>query len=724
MVWNVRNELNTYIDLEGLHPTTLRILGLKGESIGSSIRLETLSRATLTGSGTIYTGPLGAAFWTCASPSIKVVVLPENVEYTERETIDDWSYFQVTDEVTAKKLVARKSPPTRGVLVAPYNEAKALAAQLRTLVETAEPLGTVEKVILHDDSALDGHELVALDWEWQRSNYDPLGLAISNADSNWYVPTRTRDEVFYTVEVARERFSQALRDGLPAVFHNGRADIGTQYDSDPIELFGKPIDDTLLMGYLADPYSEDLGLKTLTTKYLNRHAIPYPGDVENLPLDEAAQYAAGSDTRNTYDLRRVLVSELIRTKQWKLYTDIERPLVPVVASMEKLGVYVDMERVLNAYRNYTTIEAGIRSFYQESGYKIRHKPSSDSAEFTRYITDVLGHSPGDLDQRTLSGYTNGEIDLALYYRQTRTRRNNFLKRLIKEWVLAGRPDTFCLHPRYNQAGSAKRGEGFGRAPRTGRFSSSNPNFQQQPRDLRYIYIAPPKHKWFKYDYKQLELRLAANLSGDKNLTSDLLTGDPHGVFQQYIQQTTGAHIERPVAKTANFEKLYFGGDAQLVRVLQKERVFIDLRLAHTIGRAHASRYGQYYEYGNGVIQAARSNDDGVGMVRTKYNRLRAIPEISSSDPSVRQHGERAAVNHTVQGLAADLVKMVMSMLVPVMNKYGAHMAIQVHDEIDGWVPNSVDLEAFDREVRDCMQSLIVGVVPLEVDGGIYDSWAG
>ena len=716
--------MNTYIDLEGLHPTTVKILGLHGQEISGDTRLSTLASATKNGNALVVTGPLGVKFWMCASPSIKVVIIPENVEYTERETIDDWSYFQVTDETTAKKLVARKSPPTRGALVAPYYKAKALAAQLRALVETAEPLGEIEKVILHDDSALDRHELVALDWEWQRSNYDPLGLAISNADSNWYVPTRTRDKVFHTVEIARERFSQALRDGLPVVFHNGRADIGTQYDSDPIELFGKPIDDTLLMGYLADPYSEDLGLKTLTTKYLNRHAIPYPGDVELLPLETAAQYAAGSDTRNTYDLRRVLVSELIRTKQWKLYTDIERPLVPVVASMEKLGVYVDMERVLEAYKSYATIEAGIIGHYRDRGYRIRHKPSSDSAEYTRYITDTLGHAPGDLDQRTLSGYTNGEIDLALYHRQTRTRRNNFLKRLIREWVLAGRPSTFTIHPRYNQAGSAKRGEGFGRAPRTGRFSSSNPNFQQQPRDLRYIYIAPPNCKWFKYDYKQLELRLAANLSGDKNLINDLLTGDPHGVFQRYIYETTGQNIQRPVAKTANFEKLYFGGDAQLVRVLQKERVFIDLRLAHVIGRAHASRYGQYYEYGNGVIQAARTNDDGVGMVRTKYNRLRAIPEISSSDPTVRQHGERAAVNHTIQGYAADLVKLVMGMLVPVMNKYGAHMAIQVHDEIDGWVPNTVDTVAFDKDVRDCMQSLQVGTVPLLVEGGIYDSWAG
>jgi DNA polymerase I len=394
--------------------------------------------------------------------------------------------------------------------------------------------------------------------------------------------------------------------------------------------------------------------------------------------------------------------------------------VPVVASMEKFGVTVDITKVIKAYVDYSTIEAGLISHFKSTGFNVR----SDS-DTRRLLTHELGFDPGTLDQRVLSGYKEGIIDLVLYYRQSKTRRNNFLKKIIRGWVLAGRPDAFSIYPRYNQAGRAA-GSGFIRAPRTGRFSSSNPNFQQQPRDLRNIYIAPKGHKWFKYDYSQLELRLAANLSRDKNLISDLLTGDPHGVFRQYIFDTTGKYIERPTAKTANFEKLYFGGDAQLVRILQKVRVFIDLSLARTIGRAHESRYGQYYEYGEGVIQQSRSlyNSDGQAMVRTELGRLRSIPEMLSADTSVRQHGERAAVNTKVQGWAADLVKKVMGMLVPIMNKYDAHLAIQVHDEIDGIVPSNVDLKAFDKEVKECMQSLIVGPVPLLVEGGIGASWDG
>ena len=713
----------TYIDLDGLSTLpqeSLSILKLEGEIIGTHLRTQILSRAAISGSASIVTGAIGAAFWSCAHSSINIYIVPDGVEYKERLPIDEWAAYQVANEATAKKLIARKSPPTRGALVEPYAKAQALATHLRTLVETAEPLGQQVKVEIDDGAFLSTTEYLALDWEWQRSNRAPVGLAGSNASSNYYMPIRSQDGVLLDADEARRKFSSALRNNLSCVFHNGRADIGTQYDGDPIELFGAPIDDTLLMGYLADPDSADLGLKTLTAKYLNRHATPYPGDVEELSVAEAAQYAAGSDTRNTYDLRRVLASELIRTKQWKLYTDIERPLVPVVASMEKYGVPVDITKVIKAYLDYSTVEAGLNRHYRERGFDLR-----DAASTRALLKLELGFDPGTLDQRVLSGYKDGIIDLVLYYRQSRTRRNNFLKRILQEWTQTGRPQEHRIFPRYNQAGR-ESGVSFARAPRTGRFSSSNPNFQQQPRDLREIYIPPLGQRWWKYDYSQLELRLAANLSNDPNLIADLLGGDPHGVFQNYIYETTGHRILRPVAKTANFEKLYFGGDAQFVRVLQKDRVFIDIGLARAIGRAHESRYSAYYDYGNSVIWHARShnNADGMGMVRTKEGRLRSVQEILSADPTVRQHGERAAVNHTVQGYAADLMKKMMSMLVPVLNRYGAHLAITVHDELCGFVPIESDMVSFDKEMRDCMQSLNVGPVGLIVEGGIGDSWAG
>lgn len=507
---------------------------------------------------------------------------------------------------------------------------------------------------------------------------------------------------------------------MPTVFHNGRADIGTQYDGDPIELFGKPIDDTLVMAYLVDPNSSDLGLKTLTPRYLKRRAIPYPGEVEDLPLSLAGEYAAASDTRNTYDLRKVLVAKLIEMNQWDVYTKIERPLVPIVASMEKYGVPVDMPKVIQKYKEHVQLESSLISTFDSMGYRVKHNRKADSG-LREYIRDTLGFDPGDMDQRTLSGYPQGEIDLVLFFKRTRTRRNNFLRSLIKQWARAGFPTEFRIFPQYNQAG-IDQGEGlFGLAPRTGRFSSSSPNFQQQPRDLRDIYIPPIGYKWWKYDYSQLELRIAANLSGDKNLIEDLLTGDPHGNFRQYILETTGRDPGRPTAKTANFEKLYFGGDGQLVRVLQKERVFIDRGLARAIGQAHASRYSGHYTFAEREIQTARRKG---GVFFTPSGRQRRISEIYSTDTEARQHGERAGVNHIIQGYAADIVKLVMAKLVPVMNQYGAHMAITVHDELDGWVPESVDLVQFDKDVRAVMESINIGPVPLLVDGSVRNSWAG
>lgn len=694
-----------------------RIMGVDGERIkDDDSRLNYLALASKGLVGTVITGPLGANFWLRASNSVDIRICPDGSLLKERETSSfKWACHQ---DSNGKALLARKSPPTRGRLLEPWQRAVKLASTLDQLIDIIPTPKT--KAIIDDFSCLEVDDYVSMDWEWNIHTKHPIGYAQSSATSDWYVPVRAQGQVFRTAHESRRKWSSALRRGMPCVFHNGRADLGTQYDSDPIELFGKPIDDTLLMAFLVNPDADDLGLKTLTAKYLGRRAIPYPGDVEALTIDLAADYAACSDTRNTYDLRRILTDKLIETNQWNLYRDVERPLVPVVASMEKYGVPVDIKKVIAKYKEHVTLESSFISLYKSQGYNVRHSRKGDSRLRT-YVTDILGFDPGDMDQRTLSGYPHGEIDLVLYFTRLRTRRNNFLKSIVKTWAEQGFPDEVRVYPQYNQAGKQGDAATFGRAPRTGRFSSSGPNFQQQPRDLRDIYIPPKGYKWWKYDYSQLELRLAANLSGDKNLVSDLLSGDPHGQFRQYIKDITGIDPGRPTSKTANFEKLYFGGDGQLVRVLQKERVFIGRELAREIGRAHSSRYSRYYDYARDVVGNARANN---GQVRTVYGRLRTNKEVYSPDTAVSQHGERALINHTIQGYAADIVKKVMAMLVPILNSYGAHMAITVHDELDGWVPDSVDLVAFDRDVRECMQSLNVGPVPLLVDGGIRESWAG
>ena len=701
------------VDIDAFTSEELTILNLQGTPITD--RLYTLA-ALRQGSGvTVLTSPMGAKWWTLVSPQVEVRVIPDGYEYVTRCNEHEWAIRNTAvSEKEVKGLLSRTNPPSRGSLVVPWNTAQSLLASLPVgvapIIQGAQ--GSIEEKfpVLSTYSALDG--------EWGIEDKVVSGIAISNADRNYYVPLRARDKILSLREVSevRKAFSTALEQGLPCVFHNGRSDLNIIYDGDPINLYGKPIDDTLLMAFLIDPESQSLGLKSLVPRYLDKRAIPYPGNVEELTVEEAARYAAGSDTRHTFDLRRVLAAKLIEQGQWGLYTQFQRPLVPIVASMEKYGVPVSIPDVLRMYRDTVAIEQGMRRTFIDRGYDI-HK----DVEARRLLTDALGYDPGTLDQRIISKYENGIVDLVLLHRRSRTRRRNFLAKILKGWNSEGRPDEYRIYPQYNQAGKDSGGADFGRAPRTGRFSSSGPNFQQQPRDIRKLFVPPTKFKWFKYDYSQLELRLAANISGDHTLIADILSGDPHEAFRYSIEQRTRRDIGRPTAKTANFEKLYFGGDAQLVQILQKERVFIGLDVAKEIGIAHASRYGEYYDYGDETVRSTISRN---GEVRTKNGRLRSVKEVLSSDPERFSYGRRAVVNHTIQGWAADIVKKMMIDIVPVLQKYGAHLAITVHDEIDGWVPEDVDLVAFDKEVKEIMEGYDVGPVPLLVDGGVRSTWGG
>lgn len=672
---------------------------------------------------TVYTSPAKARFWSLASQAVSIFLLPDEKEYKERLDVPEWCAYRYFPNDIAKKLIQRKGPPKRGQLVEPWAEWQSRIDDLRGKVASAHPIQKGEVVNIYEPSRYDGRELEelhSLDWEWIRGKpEDSIGLAISTLESNVYLPVRASDIVFHDSEqqAARTIFSNSLKTKVPVVLHGGRADIGTQYLGDPIELFGYPIDDTLLMAYVLDPNTPDLGLKALAPSLLRKRAIPNPGDVETLPVSEAASYAGGSDTKLTLELFTHLKSKLIEANLYDVYRNIERPLVPVVSSMEKVGIPVDIQGVLAEYKSHAAIEMGARRFFLENYGEVR-----TPAHARQSLARLLGHDPGTTDQRELSKYREGEMDVYFLYTTTRTRRRSFLGRILKEWSAAGKPDPFYLHPRFNQAGSIEDySSSSKRAPRTGRFSSSDPNFQQQPRSLRHIYIPPPGCYWWKWDYGQLELRLAANASLDKNLIADINSGQPHRKFQAQIQEQVGTGVDYYAAKTANFEKLYFGGDRQLVRVLQKDRVFIDLALARQIGKAHANRYSEYYIYGQNYVDRCKKQ----GYVAfTPMGRARYIGELRSSDPEVYSHGTRAAVNMSLQGWAADIVKLTMARIVPILNNYGGHLALTVHDELCGWVPKDVNIEKFKKEMVEAMTDWNLGPVPLVVEGGVGSSWAG
>ena len=668
-------------------------------------RLATLA-SLVNGQGvTVLTGPLGKSFWLPVSREVKVRVEPDGYEMLEREGVLTWAALRcgIPAAHVAKNTGRKKYAEL-------WAQAEAMADALDDAVIDTVPLVYEQfpvRIVYWTDPLLHADEVLAMDYEWYRDTKLPFGYSLSGPEDNVYV-YRTQ---FLRVDM-HDRLAQRR---LPTVFHQARADLGTQYPGDPLDLLvdGKsPVHDTALMAYLLG--EKVLKLKVLTRKYLDRDPMEYDENLDQFPVAVQARYAAAGDTRNTYDLFRLFMRRLMETGQWEVYENIERPLVPMIASMEKFGSPLDMPAVIRAYREHVLIEVGLqRAIMDHYGRDVR-----DDMETRMLVKDQTGYDPGTVDQRVLARNPAGYIDLILLFRQTRTRRNNFLGAHIKRWVAAGKPVDYRCYPRFNQASNWSEDK---TAPGTGRLSSSEPNFQNQPRLFRYIFVAPPGYDFWSFDYTGLELHLAAAISGDPTMLRALTTPgrDLHTEFQNSITRLTGKDVGRVPAKTANFEQLYGGRAKKLVQILAKQRAFIDLKTAETIVDAHENTFPGYHRWAREVVAQSRER----GYSETLWGRRRYLPDLYSPDSEARSHAERAAVNHVIQGTAADLVKMAMVRCVPILRKYGAHLAIQAHDEVCGWLPKDADHDGFEAEMKAALVDVVLPRgLKLKVAGGIGDSW--
>ena len=721
--------------------------------IGDGGRLDLLNRLVSGAGVRVVTGPVGRDYWGRVSREVQVTVWPDGYDWKERAADEwDWALGQTGAQALYKSHAAKgKQPTVRHKLFREW----CLARQLRDLCLAAQDVVP----LVHEDTPFDligiddGLDLLrsqlllvppaplALDWEWHRETKESVGIAISASERNTYVPVRASD-VDRAVRQSdlRRAFGDYLRQGGRGVLHGGRADLGTQLECDPVDLLtdGKYVaDDTMVMAYLLGETA--LGLKPLSRKYLGRDPIENDREWADETARFTARYAAAGDTRNTYDLYVELDGRLRSmgregraeedrspSSQYTVYETIERPLVPVIASMEKYGTPVSISAVLRSYGDHVRVEAGLRAAVAQ----LYGRDLSSDSETLGFIADCGFTNPGTLDQRVISLNPHWCVDLILEYRRTRTRRRNFLKRVLQRWVESGKPNDFRVYPRFNQAG-AMDPDGPA-APRTGRLSSADPNLMNQPHAIRDIYVPPPGCVWWSYDYSGLELRIAAGLSQDPVMLGALQEGrDLHGEFQKFIQLKTGRDVGRVPAKTGNFEQLYEGGANQLVRILAKQRAFISGEDAQAIVDSHHQLFARYHEWGAERVRDARRT----GYATTHYGRLRRITEYDSSDAGDIGHGDRAAQNHPVQGTGADVVKGKMVEIQPLLAKFrdkvlermlggpSCHMSLQVHDELDGWLPEGVDLAEFDGEMKRILQDVNINGLPLLVAGGFGKNWS-
>ncbi|MCS7068787.1 MAG: DNA polymerase I [Meiothermus sp.] len=460
-----------------------------------------------------------------------------------------------------------------------------------------------------------------------------------------------------------------------------------------------PGDDPLLLAYLYDPSNGD------PASTVRRYGA---GDWNNDPVERAQ----AADTLWETLQHRIGENPQI---EW-LYHHIEKPLSAVLARVEARGISLD-----TAYLSQLSEELGKEISYLEAEiHRLAGRPfnvnSRDQLEVVLY--DELKLSASGRKTQTGKRSTAASaleellgqhpiVDRILTYRELTKLKSTYLDPLPK----LIHPQTGRLHTRFNQTGTA-----------TGRLSSQDPNLQNIPvrteigRRIRKAFRAAPGQKLIAADYSQIELRVLAHLSGDENLIRVFREGkDIHAQTAAWMFGLDMAQVspeQRRAAKTINFGVLYG---------MSAHRLSSELSIPYAEAENFIERYFASYPRVRAWIEGVLAEARQRGYVETLFGRRRFVADLDSRIRSVREAAERMAFNMPVQGTAADLMKLAMVRLQPELERLGAHLVLQVHDELLVEVQEDSVQEA-SEVVRVVMQAAWPLAVPLEVGIGVGDNW--
>jgi DNA polymerase-1 len=526
-------------------------------------------------------------------------------------------------------------------------------------------------------------------------------------------------EAFY-IPLLDVNFKSSAIDGLAAFLRDStrvKAGYNLKYDLILLQRNGVPVSgpyiDVMIAAYLLDPLGRSQkvdNLKMLAEHYLGAH----PGDFGGQAMSSAcaaAEIIARLSSR--------LLPDLEERELYKLFCEVEMPLLEVLAGMEMTGVKIDLAFLARMSQELDAQLSEIKSkIFAAAGCEFNINSPKQLGEI---LFEKLNLPRLKKTRKTGSYSTKAGIleDLALYhplpgqilaYRNLAKLKSTYVDALPK----LINPATGRLHTYYNQAVTA-----------TGRLSSSEPNLQNIPirseegRQIRRAFITDPGWVLLSFDYSQIELRVLAHFAQDEGLIrafekgEDVHTMTAAELFHVFPQMVTAGM--RRVAKTINFGVAYGMspfGLAQELRIGQKEaRSFID---------AYFARYRGVENFIKGAIASAREK----GYVRTLLGRFRQIPDINSRNNAARQFAERTAVNTPIQGTAADIIKVAMIQVHDALSVggYGARMIMQVHDELI--------LEAPEKEaagliplVKEKMEKAVTLSVPLVVNIHSGHNWA-
>lgn len=417
-------------------------------------------------------------------------------------------------------------------------------------------------------------------------------------------------------------------------------------------------------------------------------------------------------------LRTLFEEELKKEGLWSLFTDIEMPLMPVLAEMEEAGVMIDTEGLKETSKLFTgqmlILEKEIHTL-ADTNFNI-----SSPKQVGEILFDQLKLDSKAKKTKTGQYVTSEEVLEALKGKHPivgKILEYRGLKKLLSTYIDALpqliNPQTGHIHTSFNQTVTA-----------TGRLSSSNPNLQNIPvrdaqgKEVRKAFIPYPGQLFFSADYSQIELRIMAHLSQDANLIESFMQGnDIHAataakIFKKPLSEVTGE--ERRKAKTANFGIIYGISAFGLA-----ERMGVSRTEAKQLIDEYFVTYPGVKAYMEKSIEMAREK----GYTETIFHRRCQLPDINSHNAVVRGYAERNAINAPIQGSAADIIKIAMIRVQRRIKQEGlkSKMILQVHDELNFSVLPE-EKERLERLVIEEMQGAASLSVPLIADCGWGTNW--
>ncbi len=541
------------------------------------------------------------------------------------------------------------------------------------------------------------------------------------------------NQAFYVPVPANREEAQKIVDQFKPLLENKQTlKIGQNIKYDMlvlgnygIEVQG-PLFDTMIAHYVLQPELHH-GMDYLAEVYLKYNTIKIEEligpkgknqkNMRDLPPASVYKYAC-EDADVTLKLKSILEKELKTNGVEELFWNIEMPLVPVLAYMERNGVRIDTNALKETSTHFTARMHQIEEeVHQLAGIEFNIASPKQVGEV---LFDRLKITEKAKKTKTGQYVTSEEVLESLRGKHEivgKILEHRGLKKLLGTYIdalpLLINPQTGHIHTSFNQTVTA-----------TGRLSSSNPNLQNIPirneegKEIRKAFIPDEGCEFFSADYSQIELRIMAHLSGDPHMIEafqkelDIHAATAAKIYKEEISEVT--REQRSKAKTANFGIIYGISVFGLA-----ERLNVDRKEAKELIDGYFANYPHVKEYMDQSIRIAKKQ----GYIETIFKRKRYLPDINSHNAVVRGYAERNAINAPIQGSAADIIKVAMIQIYQRFRTEGikSKMILQVHDELNFSVLPE-EKQKVQQIVIEEMERAYKMKVPLRADCGWGQNW--